>query len=62
MADLMGPHINTSVLGLTLSHIGFVLARSQNEHMHPTENERHVDLRCWISFAAGVMAGLARLS
>lgn len=28
---------------------------------HPTDNERHVDLRCWISFAAGVMADLARL-
>lgn len=28
---------------------------------HPNEKERHVDLRCWIAFAAGVMADLARL-
>lgn len=28
---------------------------------HPTVDERHVDLRCWIAMAAGVMADLARL-
>lgn len=28
---------------------------------HPTDQERHVDLRCWIAFAAGVMADLAHL-
>lgn len=28
---------------------------------HPTDDERHVDLRCWIAFAAGVMADLAHL-
>lgn len=27
---------------------------------HPTEDERHVDLRCWIALAAGVMADIAR--
>lgn len=27
---------------------------------HPTDDERHVDLRCWIAFAAGVMADIAR--
>lgn len=26
---------------------------------HPTNEERHVDLRCWIAFASGVMADLA---
>lgn len=28
---------------------------------HPTDDERHVDLRCWIAFASGVMAELAHL-
>lgn len=28
---------------------------------HPNEKERHVDLRCWIAFAAGVMVDLARI-
>lgn len=28
---------------------------------HPTDDERHVDLRCWIAMAAGVMADLAQL-
>lgn len=28
---------------------------------HPTAAERHVDLRCWLAMAAGVMADLARL-
>lgn len=28
---------------------------------HPNDHERHVDLRCWIAFAAGVMADLAHL-
>lgn len=28
---------------------------------HPDESERHVDLRCWIAFATGVMAELAQL-
>lgn len=28
---------------------------------HPTNNERHIDLRCWIAFAAGVMADLSRI-
>lgn len=28
---------------------------------HPDENERHVDLRCWMAFATGVMAELAHL-
>lgn len=28
---------------------------------HPTDDERHVDLRCWIAMAAGVMADLAHL-
>ncbi|GFO20120.1 mannosyl-oligosaccharide glucosidase [Plakobranchus ocellatus] len=27
---------------------------------HPTTDERHVDLRCWIALAAGVMADIAR--
>lgn len=27
---------------------------------HPTDDERHVDLRCWIAFAAGVMADIAK--
>lgn len=27
---------------------------------HPNDKERHVDLRCWIAFASGVMADLAR--
>lgn len=27
---------------------------------HPTDDERHVDLRCWISFAAGLMADIAK--
>jgi mannosyl-oligosaccharide glucosidase len=26
---------------------------------HPTDDERHVDLRCWMAFASGVMADLA---
>lgn len=26
---------------------------------HPTKDERHVDLRCWIAFAAGTMAEIA---
>lgn len=28
---------------------------------HPTDDERHVDLRCWIAFATGVMADIAHL-
>ncbi|GAB0092942.1 mannosyl-oligosaccharide glucosidase [Sergentomyia squamirostris] len=28
---------------------------------HPNDKERHVDLRCWIGFAAKVLADLARL-
>ncbi|KAG8041178.1 hypothetical protein G9C98_002166 [Cotesia typhae] len=28
---------------------------------HPNVDERHVDLRCWIAFAAGVMARLSEL-
>lgn len=28
---------------------------------HPTDDERHIDLRCWIALAAGVMADLAHL-
>lgn len=28
---------------------------------HPTENERHIDLYCWIAIAAKTMAKLARL-
>lgn len=28
---------------------------------HPTSDERHLDLRCWIALAAGVMADLAHL-
>lgn len=28
---------------------------------HPTDDERHVDLRCWMAFATGVMADLAHL-
>lgn len=28
---------------------------------HPTVNERHVDLRCWIALAAGVMVDLGNL-
>lgn len=28
---------------------------------HPTPEERHVDLRCWVALAAGVMADLSRL-
>lgn len=28
---------------------------------HPTSDERHIDLRCWIAMAAGVMADLAHL-
>ncbi|XP_059618514.1 mannosyl-oligosaccharide glucosidase isoform X2 [Phlebotomus argentipes] len=28
---------------------------------HPSDRERHVDLRCWIAFAAKVMGDLARL-
>lgn len=28
---------------------------------HPSDDERHVDLRCWIAMAAGVMADLAHL-
>lgn len=28
---------------------------------HPTNDERHIDLRCWIAFAAGVMAELSHL-
>lgn len=27
----------------------------------PTNQERHIDLRCWIAFAAGVMADLSKL-
>nr|XP_032832732.1 mannosyl-oligosaccharide glucosidase [Petromyzon marinus]XP_032832733.1 mannosyl-oligosaccharide glucosidase [Petromyzon marinus]XP_032832734.1 mannosyl-oligosaccharide glucosidase [Petromyzon marinus] len=27
---------------------------------HPSEQERHVDLRCWMALAAGVMADIAR--
>lgn len=26
---------------------------------HPSDDERHVDLRCWMSFAAGLMADIA---
>lgn len=28
---------------------------------HPTDNERHIDLRCWITLAAGVMAQLGNI-
>lgn len=28
---------------------------------HPTDDERHLDLRCWIAFASGVMAELSHL-
>lgn len=28
---------------------------------HPTENERHIDLRCWIAIASGTLANLAAL-
>lgn len=28
---------------------------------HPNDKERHLDLRCWIAYAAGVMADLARV-
>lgn len=28
---------------------------------HPTNEERHIDLRCWIAFASGVMADLAHI-
>ena len=28
---------------------------------HPSEEEYHVDLRCWMSLAAGVMARIAQL-
>lgn len=28
---------------------------------HPTDNERHVDLRCWIAFASGVMIQLGNI-
>lgn len=28
---------------------------------HPTNQERHLDLRCWLAYAAGVMADLAKL-
>ncbi|KAL8604947.1 hypothetical protein ACOMHN_028575 [Nucella lapillus] len=27
---------------------------------HPTDNERHVDLRCWMALASGVMAEIAK--
>ncbi|XP_071090232.1 mannosyl-oligosaccharide glucosidase-like [Haliotis cracherodii] len=27
---------------------------------HPTDDERHVDLRCWLALASGVMADIAR--
>ena len=27
---------------------------------HPTDEERHIDLRCWMALASGVMADLAR--
>ena len=27
---------------------------------HPTDEERHIDLRCWMALAAGVMADIAR--
>lgn len=27
---------------------------------HPTDNERHVDLRCWMALASGVMADIAK--
>ncbi|XP_077992555.1 mannosyl-oligosaccharide glucosidase-like [Glandiceps talaboti] len=27
---------------------------------HPSEDERHIDLRCWIGLAAGVMADIAK--
>ncbi|ESO96854.1 hypothetical protein LOTGIDRAFT_214385 [Lottia gigantea] len=27
---------------------------------HPTDDERHVDLRCWMALASGVMADIAR--
>jgi len=27
---------------------------------HPTDDERHVDLRCWIALASGVMADIAK--
>lgn len=28
---------------------------------HPTENERHIDLRCWIAVAADTLSQLANL-
>lgn len=28
---------------------------------HPTDNERHVDLRCWIALASGVMAQIGNI-
>lgn len=28
---------------------------------HPTDKERHIDLRCWIAFAAGVMSDLSNI-
>jgi len=28
---------------------------------HPTRDERHVDLRCWIALASGILADIARL-
>jgi mannosyl-oligosaccharide glucosidase len=28
---------------------------------HPTDNERHVDLRCWITLAAGVMSQIGNI-
>ena len=28
---------------------------------HPTDDERHIDLRCWIAFAAGVMSQMAKI-
>lgn len=28
---------------------------------HPTDQERHLDLRCWLAYSAGVMADLAKL-
>lgn len=27
---------------------------------HPTDEERHIDLRCWMAFASGVMAEIAK--
>ena len=28
---------------------------------HPTDEDYHVDLRCWMALASGVMAKIARL-